>query len=111
MSDKDVGSVVWHLACNMDDIEDEDVLCCELAGKVYAVYNTPGGYYATDGLCTHEQANLADGLVMDEHIECPKHNARFHIPSGKATRRPAKIDLQTHPVKTEDGKVYIGLPE
>jgi 3-phenylpropionate/trans-cinnamate dioxygenase ferredoxin subunit len=95
----------------MDDIEEEDVLRCDLGGKVYAVYNTPSGYYATDGLCTHEQADLADGLVMGEYIECPKHNARFHIPSGKVTRMPAKIDLQTYPVKTEDGKVYIGLSE
>jgi 3-phenylpropionate/trans-cinnamate dioxygenase ferredoxin subunit len=95
----------------MDDIDEEDVLRCELEGTVYAVYNTSSGYYATDGLCTHEQANLADGLVMGEHIECPKHNARFHIPTGKVARMPAKIDLETYPVKTEHGKVYIGLSE
>ena len=111
MSNKDTGPVVWHLVCRMDDIEEEDVLRCDLDGKVYAVYNTPSGYHATDGLCTHEQADLADGLVMGEHIECPKHNARFHIPSGKVMRMPAKIDLHTYPVKSEDGKVYIGLSE
>jgi 3-phenylpropionate/trans-cinnamate dioxygenase ferredoxin subunit len=95
----------------MDDIEEEDVLRCDVGGKTFAVYRISSGYHATDGLCTHEQADLADGLVMGEHIECPKHNARFHIPTGKVMRMPAKTDLQTYPVKTEDGKVYIGLKE
>jgi 3-phenylpropionate/trans-cinnamate dioxygenase ferredoxin subunit len=48
---------------------------------------------------------------MDEMIECPKHSARFHIPSGKVKRVPAKDDLKTYPVKTEGGKLYIGLSQ
>jgi 3-phenylpropionate/trans-cinnamate dioxygenase ferredoxin subunit len=48
---------------------------------------------------------------MDDIIECPKHNARFHIPSGKAKRPPAKVDLGTYPVKTEGGVLFIGVPE
>ena len=104
-------SVTWHLVCDMDELEEEDVMQFDLNGNTYAVYHTPSGYYATEGLCTHEQANLADGLVMGEHIECPKHNARFHIPSGKVKRVPAKVDLKTYPVKTDDGKVLIGIQD
>jgi 3-phenylpropionate/trans-cinnamate dioxygenase ferredoxin subunit len=52
-------------------------------GKVYAVYKLPAGYYATDGLCTHEQSPLANRYVSGDIIECAKHNARFHIPTGK----------------------------
>ena len=109
MGKKDADSVTWHLVCDMDDIEKEDVMQFNLGGKAHAVHHTPSGYYATEGLCTHEQAALADGLVMGEQIGCPKHNARFHIPSGKVKRVPAKVDLQTYPVKTEGGKVYISL--
>jgi len=28
---------------------------------------------------------------------------------GKVKRVPAKLDLQTYPVKRDEGKVYIGL--
>ena len=42
-----------------------------------------------DGLCTHEQAHLCDGLVMDHVIECPMHNGRFDIRNGRALRAPA----------------------
>src|SRR3972149_8878236 len=84
-------AITWHLVCNQNEIEEEDVVRFDLNGKTYAVYHTPSGYYATDGLCTHEQACLADGLVEGDAVICPKHNSRFHIPSGKVLRIPAKV--------------------
>ncbi len=100
----------WVAACAADEIEVEDALRVELGGKVYAVFHTKSGFYATEGLCTHEQANLADGVVEGDYVSCPKHNSRFHIPTGKAMRIPARVDLKTFPVKAEGGKLFIGLP-
>ena len=101
--------IMWYKVCEVQDIDEEDVIEVELNGKVYALYFTLDTYYATDGLCTHEQACLADGLVSGDTIECPKHNARFHIPTGKATRRPALVDLKTYPIKKEGDELFIGL--
>ena len=103
-------NVAWHQVCRVEDIDEEDVIQFEHGGKVYAVYHTPSGFYATDGLCTHEDEFLADGLVLGEIIECPRHQGRFHIPTGKAKAAPACIGLQTYPTKIEADQVHIGLP-
>ena len=105
-----MAEITWHLVCGVDEIAAEDARRFEVNGKVYAVFHTPSGWYATDGLCTHEQANLADGFISGDYVSCPKHNSRFHIPTGKALRIPAKVDLSTYPVKTEKEKIYVGLP-
>ena len=97
----------WHLVAPAADIAEEDVIRFDLGRRTFAVYNTPSGYYATDGVCTHEQAHLADGLVIDDIIECPLHQGRFHIPSGRARSPPVCVDLKTYPVKVEDGRIYI----
>jgi 3-phenylpropionate/trans-cinnamate dioxygenase ferredoxin subunit len=102
-------ATTWYLVSATDDIGLDDAMRFELNGQVYAIFHTPSGFHATEGLCTHEQANLADGFISGEYVACPKHNSRFHIPTGKATRIPAKVDLRTYPVKTEGGKVYLGL--
>lgn len=107
MSDR---SVAWHAVCEVDEIDEEDLIQFEHGGHVYAVYHTPSGFYATDGICTHEEAHLADGLVLGEIIECPRHQGRFHIPSGKAKGAPVCVDVRTYPAKVEAGHVYIGLP-
>ena len=100
----------WVEACEADDVEEEDVIRFDHGGRTFAVYRLEGNaYYATDGLCTHEQVHLADGLVMDTIIECPKHNGRFDIRTGQAKGAPVCINLKTYPVKVEGGKVMIGL--
>jgi 3-phenylpropionate/trans-cinnamate dioxygenase ferredoxin subunit len=102
--------LTWVVACDAAALGEEDVISFDHGSATYAIYRTPSGYYATDGFCTHELAELSDGLVMGEIIECPLHNGRFHIPSGAAKSPPVCVDLQTYPVRVEDGKVLIGIP-
>ena len=100
----------WIEVCAADDIDEEDVIRFDHAGRTFAVYRSPEDtYHATDGLCTHEKIHLADGLVMDHVIECPKHNGRFNYKTGEAKGAPVCIDLKTYPVKVEAGTVFIGL--
>ena len=102
--------VQWVEACAEGDVDEEDVLRFDHAGRTFAIYRSPDGkYYATDGLCTHEGVHLADGLVMDNIIECPKHNGRFDYRTGAAKGAPVCVNLQTYPVKLEGGKVMIDL--
>ena len=60
----------WVDACAAEDIEPEDVIRYDLGERTYAIYRTEDDrYFATAGLCTHEQVHLADGLVMGSIIE------------------------------------------
>lgn len=98
----------WIQACSADDVDEEDVIRFDHQGKVFAIYRSPDDrFYATDGLCTHEQISLADGLVMDDIIECPKHNGRFNYKTGEAKGAPVCVNLRTYPVKLENGAVFI----
>ena len=100
----------WVNACAADDIDSEDVMRFDHGGRTFAIYRTEDDeYYATDGLCTHEKVHLADGLVMGNIIECPKHNGRFDLRSGVAKGAPVCVNLATHPVKVEDGRVYLQI--
>ncbi|MCR6500368.1 MocE family 2Fe-2S type ferredoxin [Shinella sp. CPCC 101442] len=103
-------SDTWIEVCAADDIDEEDVIRFDHAGRTFAVYRSPEDtYHATDGLCTHEKIHLADGLVMDHIIECPKHNGRFNYKTGEAKGAPVCVDLKTYPVKVEGGTVFIGI--
>ena len=100
----------WIAACSVGDIDAEDVMRFDHGGRSYAIYRSPDDvYYATDGLCTHEQVHLADGLVMGSIIECPKHNGRFDYRNGEAKGAPVCVNLRVHAVKVEDGKVMIDV--
>lgn len=100
----------WIEVCGVEDIAQDDVGRFDHEGQTFAVYRSPDDqYYATDGLCTHEKIHLADGLVMDNIIECPKHNGRFDYRTGEAKSAPVCINLRTYPVRVEDGKVFLNV--
>ncbi|WP_431322564.1 MocE family 2Fe-2S type ferredoxin [Rhizobium sp. YTU87027] len=100
----------WIKACGIDDIDNEDVIRFDHDGKTFAIYRSPDdSFYATDGMCSHEKVHLADGLVMDNIIECPKHNGRFDYRTGEARGAPVCVNLRTYRTKVEDGSVYLGL--
>jgi 3-phenylpropionate/trans-cinnamate dioxygenase ferredoxin subunit len=100
----------WVEACAVDDIDEEDVIRFDHGGRSFAVYRSlDDEFFATDGYCTHEKAHLADGLVMDDIIECPKHNGRFNYKTGVAKGAPVCVNLVTYPVKIEAGKVMIQI--
>ncbi len=99
----------WHHVANTGDIEEEDVMPAKVGELELAIYNVEGDFYATSDICTHGQAQMSEGVVIDDIIECPLHQGRFHIPSGSAKGAPVSEALATYPVKVEDGKVYVDV--
>lgn len=102
----------WVEVCHVAELEEEDVIGFEYNDKKYAVYRLEGeAYYASDGLCTHRAVDLAGGLVINGCIECPKHNGRFEVATGKAVKRPVHIDLKTYQAERRGDKVFINIAD
>ena len=99
----------WVLVGTTDNIEVEDIIRFDHNDRTFCVYKLEDGFYATDGICTHEDVHLEDGLVMDNEIECPMHQGVFDIKTGEAVSPPACDDLKTYPVKVEDNNIYIQI--
>jgi 3-phenylpropionate/trans-cinnamate dioxygenase ferredoxin subunit len=103
------GELQWVVAATVGEIDLEDVKLFDFGAETYAIYRTKSGYYASDGFCTHEMAHLADGFVIGEVIECPLHQGRFDVRTGKALSPPVSEDLRTYPVRVDGDRILIGL--
>jgi MocE subfamily Rieske [2Fe-2S] domain protein len=100
----------WIEVCASEALKKEDVVRFDHEGKTYAIYRTADGkLYATDGICTHGNAHLADGLVKGTVIECAKHNGRYDIRDGSPRRAPVCVALKTYDVRERDGKIIVDL--
>jgi len=100
----------WLDACATGDIELEDVLRFDHDGRIFAIYRSPDdSFFCTDGLCTHEEVDLSEGLVIDYIIECPMHNGQFDYRSGEALRTPVCVDIKTYPTRVENDRILIAI--
>ena len=95
---------------SIDLLQPGQVMRIDLDNRTYALCRpTADAYWLTDGLCTHSQTHLGDGLLMGFIIECPKHNGRFDIRTGEPLRKPARIPLITHEVYLVEGRLLVDL--
>ena len=103
--------MAWQRVAATKDVEEDAALGVEAKGCALALFRIGDRCYATANICTHEFAVLSDGYVEGEYIECPLHQGRFHIPTGKAQGTPVEEDIKTYAVKIEGDDVLVDLPE
>lgn len=100
----------WVVVCAAADLRCADVVRFDHARKTYTVYRDEDGkLYATDGLCTHGNTHLSDGLVKGGIIECPKHNGRFNLIDGSPARAPICRGLVTYLVEEVTDSIRINV--
>jgi nitrite reductase/ring-hydroxylating ferredoxin subunit len=95
--------------CATADIPPGSVKSFDVGNETVAVYNIDGAFYATDARCTHATANLADGILDGDIIECTLHFGAFNVKTGKAVQAPCFVDLKTFKTEVKDGQVYVDL--
>lgn len=86
-----------------------DMMCITIGGKGILLANADGSYYATDEMCTHEDARLCTGSLKDGHVKCPLHGSRFDLKTGKVMDDPAEEDLRVYPLQIKNGQILICL--
>jgi nitrite reductase/ring-hydroxylating ferredoxin subunit len=96
-----------HLVAKTGEIEDGQAKRVVI-GEI-AIYNLGGKFYATDDICTHAYASLADGYIEEGQVECPLHAARFDIVTGKALGMPATVDLRVFKVRVDGDSIYVDV--
>src|SRR4029078_12794138 len=100
----------WIKVAGVGDVPEGEALAVEAGGIGVWLYNIAGRIYATQGSCTHEEASLAGGYIDGDCIECPLHQAVFHIPTREVREPPATENLRIFAVRVEDGDVMIEIP-
>lgn len=100
----------YHRVASTSELDDGDVREAQVGATLLAIYRVDGGFYATEGICTHAYARMAEGYVEGDIIECPYHGGAFEIRTGKAVAAPCTHDLKTFPVRIEGEDVLVGLP-
>jgi anthranilate 1,2-dioxygenase large subunit len=102
--------MAWKLVEGATELaEDHGVMAVKVDGERVAVYRVQEEYFATGNVCTHQFALLNDGFVGDGCVECPLHQGRFDIRTGKAMGSPVTKDIPTYATKFEGGQLYVDL--
>jgi len=77
-------------------------------GRIVALYNVAGEFYALDGICPHQGGPLGKGLLCGAIVTCPWHGFQFDVTTGQHQTSKSLVH-PTFPVKVENGEVFALL--
>jgi 3-phenylpropionate/trans-cinnamate dioxygenase ferredoxin subunit len=101
----------WHEVPGAHALGEDQAMGVMLSERPVALVRSGGAWYALHNVCTHQFALLSEGYVEDGCIECPLHQGRFDLASGAPKAPPVTEPVRVYPVKSENGKVYVDLPD
>jgi len=79
------------------DLKGVHVLLARIGGEVSAL----------SGICTHEDADLGLGFVVEDRVVCPLHLSQFDLRTGQVQNPPATTPLRSFNVKIEGGTIFV----
>jgi nitrite reductase/ring-hydroxylating ferredoxin subunit len=78
-------------------------------GRIVAVYNVGGAYYALDGICPHAGGPLGEGELDGCVVTCPWHGWQFDVTTGRHCLNP-RLQQGTYAVRREGDDLLVELP-
>ena len=81
------------------DVKGTHLLLAKMGGSVSAL----------SGTCTHEDADLGLGFVIEDRVVCPLHLSQFDLKTGEVLNPPAVEPLKRFNVKIEDGTIFVEI--
>ena len=74
-----------------------------------ALFRLGGDVCAIGDRCSHAEASLAEGEVVDGAVECPRHGSEFDLTTGRPSSFPATKPVPVYEVDVAGGDVYLTL--
>lgn len=97
----------WRCAGHVAQLSEDSPVEFKLDGVDVGIFKVGEQVYALENVCPHAYALLTQGFIDGETVECPLHEAVFHIPSGKCLKEPGGRDLKTYAVRLAGEEIQI----
>src|SRR5919202_6642957 len=89
------------------DIQPSQMKEVQIDSEDVCIANVDGKYYAIGNVCTHEGGPLADGVLEGYEVECPWHQSKFDVRTGKVTNPPASESEPTYEIKVDGNSILV----
>jgi len=97
----------FEKVANVSEIEPGGRLSVVVDDEPVLLLRVGDDFYAIEDVCTHDGQPLTDGPVVESAITCPRHGARFDLPTGQPLCMPATEPIRTFDVEVRNGAVYV----
>jgi nitrite reductase/ring-hydroxylating ferredoxin subunit len=96
----------WVPVGKADALADGDIIPVEVAGRALIVFRDGDRIGCLQRKCLHQGGDLANGVILREHLICPVHGWKFSTRTGVHAESPETC-LARHDVRVVDGILEV----
>jgi 3-phenylpropionate/trans-cinnamate dioxygenase ferredoxin component len=78
----------------------------DAGGRLVALFNVGGAFYAIDNTCLHRGGPVGEGDLEDTIVTCPWHGFQYDVTTGRNVFDP-EVGLETFEVRVANGDVSV----
>ena len=95
---------------NTSDLPPGQSIVVEIDGRIIAVFNVDGQFYALDNTCMHRGGPLGEGFVdqCNLTVQCPWHGWVYSLTTG-ASQTDSMARVEKFEVQVEGDDVKVSL--
>ena len=101
----------YQTVAKVSDIQPGELMYVEVGEAFICLINMDGEIHAINDECTHEEASMSDGTIIDGEIECPLHGGAYDIRTGEPTNFPVVVAIEKYGVRIEGDEIQVEVPE
>ncbi|MGD0319097.1 MAG: non-heme iron oxygenase ferredoxin subunit [Nitrososphaerales archaeon] len=94
-------------AIKASELAEGTMLTLDLKGVHLLLARIGGEVSALSGTCTHEDADLGLGFIIEERVVCPLHLSQFDLRTGQVLNPPAIAPLRSFNLKIEGETIFV----
>ena len=106
----ETGTEGFVTVAKVGEIPEGGIKVVRLDDQSVAIFHVGDGYYALEDVCTHDGGPLAEGVLEDHVIECPRHGARFDVATGAVLSPPAMAPVPRYDVRVSGDEIQVAWP-
>ena len=99
----------WYRIAKTSEIAPGTARELTAAGRIVALFNVGGTFYALDGICPHAGGPLGEGMLEGSVVTCPWHGWQFDVTTGRHVLNPY-IAHATYPLEIKGEEIWVELP-
>lgn len=90
------------------DVPEGAGVVVEAGGKLVALFNDGGRFYALDNTCLHRGGPIGQGDLDEGIVTCPWHGWQYDVATGRHIL-DRSIGLRSYPVVIEEGRIHLEI--
>jgi len=94
-------------AIKASELAEGTMLALDVKGVHLLLARIGGEVSALSGTCTHEDANLGLGFIIEDRVVCPLHLSQFDLRTGQVLNPPATAPLRSYNLKIEGETIFV----